>query len=233
MSLDTAREYYEAGRLDEAARCVASHDVTDEALELCHDMMMSSYWESKDIAGAMLFGETALGRCLREADDFGEHDPDRKALLLRRASVFSYNLASFCWAGWNEPGIETGMEVDALGRAHAETHLRLVEALNSDDIKRSRAWWLKGAYELTRGQWREARECFARSARLADTAGDPCETALVEGYLALAECLEHPRNMEAASRLAELKSRLSTYEHGSAYVSQLETAGKAFAVHDR
>ncbi len=229
MSLDKARECYEEGDLEEAARFLDSHGVTHEVLELCHDMMMSSYWESKDLAGAILFGEMALRRSLREAEEVGERDADRRAMWMRRASIFSYNLASFCWAGWGEPDIEIGTDEEALGRGHAETHLRLIEALGSENIKRSRGWWLKGAYAIIAARWDDARACFTESARYAELAGDARETLLANGYLALVDTLEHPKDFDAASRLTDLQSRLRACDDGPEFVSQLEMAAKACA----
>ena len=64
--------------------------------------MRAAYWEDKDLSGAMAIAWAGISRLLAQAHGA---TPEQAYGLRSEAKALSYDLASFTWAGWDEPGI--------------------------------------------------------------------------------------------------------------------------------
>ncbi|MEK6223007.1 MAG: hypothetical protein N2D54_12245, partial [Chloroflexota bacterium] len=59
-----------------------------------------------------------------------------------KAKALNYNLASFSWPGWDEPGfMDIPTDILALGLQAAHENLRLAIELKKEEVRVSRAHW--------------------------------------------------------------------------------------------
>ena len=182
------------------------------------------YWQNKDLhatieilQAGLEFGESLL-----------EEHPDEEAEIKSQLKAIYYNLASFTWVGWDEPGFIVTPEQEQLGLKAAQVHLNLAMELKKDNLRPSRAYWMLAAQEISARQYKEAKEHFSLAEQLAKQAGVTGEQLLAQGFLQLTELLIDPGNEVIASRLVETKAALQNEEHGEIFVQQLDTAEKVF-----
>lgn len=174
-----------------------------------HQAAKDRYWQDKDLAGARRLLEEGIALA-REQGLKGEE------------KAMSYDLASFCWAGWDEPGVVITDEDSVAGAKAAEENLRLAEELERPAIPMSNAWWMVGAYRLQSGHFGEAEGAFQAFREL--TEGDPARTLLADGYVQIARMfLDQSGDLRPACR--ELRTLGGD---GPAYADQLEAACRVF-----
>ena len=138
--------------------------------------------------------------------------------------MLAYNAASFCWIGWDEPGIKISDPEERIGREMALQHQQLVQELSLEDIKQARAYWIVGAYDLTARNWDAARNAFENSASLAKNAINDAEELLARAFATLASKLARPEDERFALELDTIVSRLGELEGGEALAQQVRTA---------
>lgn len=176
-------------------------------VRVLHAEGKACYWKAKDLpaAKAKLEEGIALARSVGDA-------AEEKAM--------NYDLASFCWPGWDEPGIEIAEDDLAAGEKAADENLRLAEELKRDHGPMANAHFMVGAYQLARGRSTEAQASFRRQREHASAAEDRAGVLLAEGYLSLAS---RGTAEEAAGAL-----RNSGLENGIFFADQLDTAARVF-----
>jgi len=190
--------------------------MTDEAVlaevrEL-HSRARQYYWEEKNLAMCRSMSEAAL------AVGIGSESLE----VLSATKAVCYDLASFCWPGWNEPGIVI-TEVDlATGERAAEDNLRFAIELERPDERLAYAHWLVGAYHLARGRAEAAQASFRTAHRFAESAEQPGLALLMDGYGAIAS---DPNDLPAIT--ARLRSE--DPQNGAFYADQLDTALRVFS----
>lgn len=177
-----------------------------EDLIALHAEMRAAYWERKDL------GEVV--RLATEGIERGSASDDTKAI----AKAFAYDLGSFTWPGWDEPGIAISPTELAAGLRAAERNLALALELDRSDDKVAMAHWLMGAQQLASGDRDGAVASFEQAQRFAARAADPGQEHIARGFAALAR--------RDAAGIADAKAALAALEDGAGYVEQLETAGK-------
>lgn len=152
-----------------------------------HALIRDLYWKKKNLPSVVAVACAGIAGGLRASlDHTGESiEPE----LLGIAKGMAYDLGSFTWPGWDEPGIAIGPTDLALGREAANLNLRLAVELLRGDLAISRAHWLVGAHQLAAGECGNARVSFAQAEPLARTAGKPAEALLATAYIRLAEAL--------------------------------------------
>lgn len=192
--VDSARTFIEAE--DDAARVLAMY----------HGAIRHLYWSRKDITTLAAIGAAALA--------FGDGLTDRNQLGLLKS--VAYDLGSFCWPGWDEPGIEIGASMRTFGASAADLNLELAERLGRSEGPMAAAHWLVGAHLLAAGDRPAAITSFETSASLARTAGDHVAELLAEGYTRISRH-ERPDIVE-----------LQSLEHGNEVAAQLQTAFNVF-----
>jgi hypothetical protein len=190
------------------------------------EAMRHAYWDDKDLSAAMAIAWAGISRLLAMAHGA---DPERAYELRSQAKALSYDLASFTWAGWDEPGIVITPPEARAGCAAARANLALATELEKGELPRSRAHWILGAHELAAGRPEDARTNFEAAAALADAAGTEglSEAKLARAFVALA------RLAAGAATEVELESAVSELRadpDGAALVEQVKTARAALEI---
>ena len=179
-------------------------------LQRIHGEIRAAYWERKDLDEVV--------RLAREAIDGGSQSSDDKVLGWTKA--IAYDLASFTWPGWDEPGIVIEPDHLKTGMEAARANLDLAVRLQRSADKVGMAHWMIGAHHLAAGDLDAACASFLDAERLAEQASDAPGAALARGYAALAS--------RDAPGFARATRELAAMEDGEGYVEQLETAARVF-----
>jgi hypothetical protein len=186
------------------------------------DLVNHLYWKEKNLSAVISLALGGIHYGLTRGADQGSAELvyDLKSL----AKTLAYNLASFTWPGWDEPGILIGATAVAVGLDAAKLNLRLAEALNKGDIPLSRGHWMLGAQYLAANDGEKARRHFDEGARFAEAAGSTAEIWLCFGFTALTRVVAAPEDAAARADLDHIKSRLAEMEGGKDFLKQIETA---------
>lgn len=198
-------------------------------------VMLEFYWQQKNLPLALAFGRAGAQFAISAAAVMEASDPAQALELRSSAKAMTYNLASFTWPGWNEPGIVTTSADVALGLDAAKTNLRLAIELQKGDLPLSRAHWMLGAQQLASGQHPVAMESFAIAARYATAANTPAEAELAAGFAAIVKIVaataanDLARKNSAQSELQSIRDRLKTLPDGEAFCGQFDGALQVFA----
>ncbi|MBX7245745.1 MAG: hypothetical protein K1X53_09600 [Candidatus Sumerlaeaceae bacterium] len=192
--------------------------------KLLGDAIHELYWKQKNLAAAVAVGKAVIKFGLQAAARVDQSDPKLAQELRGVVKGISYDIGSFTWPGWGEPGIEITKADLAAGREAAQINLQLGRELNRGDLPMSRAHWLAGAHLMSANKMGEAATEFKTAAKLARTAGSATDEWLNAGYAGLAMVLAQTENSEAWGELEEAKKQLRRLPEGEGFVAQLETA---------
>ena len=203
---------------------LTSSDDPISALKSASEAVLNAYWNDKDVATCKRNAKTAIAWGLEHADALG--DDVNKSDILGAVKPIAYNLASFLWTGWDEPGIVLAPGDHAIGEEAALLNLRLAVELRRDAIAQCRAHWLVGAFRLTANDYAAARETFAHAARFAEDGDGPADAALNRAYAALAAVFENGRSQEFIDVYTSALDALANVEDGADYVVQVKKAEK-------
>jgi len=179
------------------------------------------YWQEKDAPRALSLGLAAISYA-----NFPGEDEALALHLKSSAKAMAFNLASFAWPGWDEPGIVLDGTTAAIGMEAASYNLRLASELAKGDLPLARAFWMVGAHLLAAGDFPEAAANFTDSSGYAAKAGARNEALLAQGYGALSDLIQGDINARAA--LDAVKSELTPLPDGPFFVEQLATAERVF-----
>lgn len=194
-----------------------------EILDAFKEIVKRLYWESKDMAGVIIFSGAAIqfGQMSIQSASVKE---DVIRQMKEKSAEIAYNLASFTWPGWNEEGFEISITEQNIGMEAAKTNLRLIEGMDGDNLQLARAYWLTGAHKLTLNDADEAIYFFERSLKYADWADNTEETLLAQGYMIFAQMLQSDEvGTKDLELLEQLKKKMVELPDGDAYVQQIET----------
>src|SRR4051812_47986567 len=72
-----------------------------EIAKAYHTLMLDAYWKHKDLPCVVRLAPMGIGFCFTHA----HRDPALQTELLGVAKGMAYDLGSFTWPGWDEPGI--------------------------------------------------------------------------------------------------------------------------------
>ncbi len=193
-------------------------------VEVCDALMRHCYWDQKDLGGSLLFGRTGVQQALSLATDL---DVDNRAAadsLRTSARVLLYNIASFSWPGWAEPGIEISATLAEEGLAASRSNLKLARDLEKDPLPISRAWWMLGAHLLTAREYWQAADAFEQATTLAFAAGKRDEELLSRAFRQLALIQMLPEAGKEEQRLYQYLEELGNLPDGEFFTNQVETA---------
>lgn len=193
-----------------------------ERIALHTELLRHAYWQAKDLAAAIQIGQAGIETGMKQASEYPGHAPEIKGAV----KAIHYDLASFTWPGWDEPGIEITPEQLALGLESARKNLDLAFELKRDALPLSRAYWMLGAQLLAAGSHYKARENFSIAAHQAGRANSLADKLLSEGYLAIGLILDGQR--DAAEALETVKDSLRGQENGEFFIKQLNDALRVF-----
>lgn len=191
------------------------------------------YWKDKDLVSSVAAGRAGVQHALTAATRCGPGDATVATELRGQAKAMAYNLASFTWSGWDEPGIVIGPSELAIGMDAAKTNLRLGTELKKGPLPMSRAHWMLAAHELAAGKYDDATKDFTRACEYAGTADALADRWLSVGFGALSELLDgtgRPDDSMVAQkqRLHEAETQLKTLQDGEMFIQQIQTAGRVF-----
>lgn len=192
-----------------------------EAAEAYHAVAKELYWKDRDLPNAKATLLRGIAFALSpEHQDLTELRSIGKAMC--------YDLASFCWPGWDEPDIEIGRDELTLGQAAAARNLELAQELGRGDGPLANAYFLIGAYDLAWSRLPEAEEAFEKYRHHAALADDDTGVLAAEGYSALTRHLAGQSGAE--EEFDAIRDRLfeDDLEHGAFFGDQLDTARKVF-----
>lgn len=195
------------------------------ALSVYADAVNDAYWKRKNLYLSVALARAGIQQGLTAALSA---EPDLAAKLRSSAKAMAYNLASFTWPGWDEPGIDCEPGHVAAGHDAAKLNLRLARELNKGDLPMSRGLWMLAGHELCRSAYGVAREQFEQGAQHGKAAGSAADEALGHAFAALAEVIEKPADASRRARLDELKTKLAATEEGPTFVQQVDTAMNVF-----
>lgn len=187
------------------------------------------YWKQKDIHRTVVMAQAGIQFGLTAAITVSGEESERAGEIRSAAKALAYDLGSFTWPGWDEPGMELSAAYIRFGHEAARLNLRLAQELQKGPLPLSRAFWLVGAHDLVRGERESAIQRFAEAKRGAETAGAAVEVRLAEGYEYLAVALSAPDSSQAVAALQRVQEELATIPDGGAdCAAQLQTAWKVF-----
>jgi len=211
-----------AGRSEGAFAAIAQLATLDDAGEAANaygEAMKTAYWDEKDLPLVTALAYAGVDHLLALARRSTGDDADEARSV---AKAMMYNLASFTWTGWDEPGIEIGPSEAAAGLAAARTNLAMAIDMDKGDLAISRGHWMLGAHQLTAGGHTEAIACFVAAADFATRAGAEPEAKLSRAFGALAALADGRPGAEET--LDAAITALGASEGGSDFVGQIETA---------
>jgi RNA polymerase sigma factor (sigma-70 family) len=193
-----------------------------------NDVTMDLYWKHKNLFAVICIARAGTQYALAHAAELDATDASQAMDLRLSAKILCYNLASFTWQGWDEPGIMIDASERMVGLDAAKTNLRLAQALKRGDLPLSRDYWMLASHELTAGRRDEAVGLYGESARLAAAANSRSEELLAIAFTRMVDLLSHPQNADAIVALDAIKSQLQAETDGPEYVRQVETALRVF-----
>lgn len=185
-------------------------------------LLRDAYWKHKDLPLVLLLATAGMHFCLTHAKL--QSDDALRTAFKSNAKALAYNLASFTWPGWAEPGITITPEQQARGMEAARINLRFALELNKPFDKVRAAAWLLGAHLLAVNQTEDALFQF----QFAVPEKDAPDYELFHGYTLLAEVLM--KDAEAETEWHQLLADLlaKNDEQSTFAREQLLTARRVF-----
>lgn len=194
-----------------------------DAVDAYATMQGEFYWKLKDLPAVVAISQAGIAIALKAADDASTPEPANT--LRGKAKAIAYNLASFTWRGWDEPGITIDDAAAAAGMEAATLNLQLAEKLNRPAKAKANAHWAIGAHHLAARRFTEATAAFAKGKSLAASTREPAFEQMFDGYIALVEDLATP-GVATQLKLDGLISRLESEgsDDAAEYARQLTVA---------
>lgn len=197
-------------------------------VEMLDALMRDLYWKAKNLTASIAMGRAGVQHALAAAGRLSSENPEMSLHLRGKAKALCYNLASFTWSGWAEPGIRVTASDEALGLDAARANLRLGRELSRGDLPLSRAHWMLGAHQLAARDHPSAIESFRLAVSHAETAGALPEAFLGAAFLHLVEYLANPLDASARAKLDAARGELLSEKDGESFVKQIDTALRIF-----
>lgn len=193
------------------------------------ELVKHLYWKKKNVPDMVALSRAGIQFALAAGNLVHKQDLVKTLLLREQAKTIAYNLASYTWIGWDEPGIILTETDQCYGLEGAKTNLRLAFELEKGDMPISRAYWMQAAQLLSAGQLAASRCAFQKAVIYATRAGAAADRLIARGFEILVDCLHDPQNAKAQSELSEIKSQLEPLENGQMYIDQIDTAWRVYS----
>lgn len=174
-----------------------------ESIQHLCDLARDAYWKQKDLPAAIAHSQSAITQAFAEAARTTDSDLSLKLRGLAKAAAF--NLASFTWPAWDEPGITVTPADQVIGREAAEINLHLALKLNRPPGPVANAYWLSGAHELAAANYDLALNLFAQYRLIAPTDD---HRHLADGYTAITLLTAHRDDAPASTQFDAAVSSL-------------------------
>jgi len=199
-------------------------DETTSGLTACSERMRQLYWQEKDLPEALKVAVEGI----RGGESDALDDPAGSSEILSLVKRLCYDVASFTWPGWDEPGIVPTPNDLILGTEMARKNLRYAIQLNKGDLPTSRAYWMVGAHLLSAGRYAEAVAEFEEAETYAQIARAIAEVSLSRGFVTLAQVLSGDSNL--AQVLTEQLSVMDADATTASFAEQIRTAARVFGI---
>lgn len=227
VDLEKARSLIREGEFEAATSEIEASDSPIEVATAYHSLGKNLYWKDKSLPLALDTFRYGIECALRLAAD--SEDPNVANELRGRAKAMCFDTASFCWPGWDEPGIEIGESQLAEGEEAAKKNLQFAIELQRGAVPMANAHFMIGAYQLARQNWPDARTSFRLFREHAEASGDADLIQLADGYLALCRWRQDDPDAEHEFRAVVETLDAVEGENGSFFAEQLTTAARVFA----
>jgi hypothetical protein len=186
------------------------------------------YWKRKNLPAMVALSQAGIEHALAAAERCA--DTSQQQSFRQRAKRLAYNLASFTWPGWNEPGIDLAAKDLAAGLWAAELNVHLATVLQRPPADQAGALWVLGAQRLAAADHAGALTTFQQALSHALLASDPTLEGMLRGYESLTHLLarsdDPPLQERFEAHVAALRS-LSSPDAVS-YAEQLLVARDVF-----
>jgi len=197
------------------------------AVNIFGDLQNALYWKNKDINSAVAFGQIGVEYAQVQSKKNELFHPDLAKKLKTEAAYISFDIASFCWDGWDEKNIEINSTLKFIGYQAARHHLKLVKELDLGDINLARSHWMLAGLYLSSNSYEKAIAHYNRSAYLAKRGGSISETLLAKAFEIMSKRL--------ISDTPELENEYNFYlenlqkqDDGKFFAAEVETAFKVY-----
>jgi hypothetical protein len=196
-----------------------------------HSVMKDLYWKAHDLPGLILIGRAGILFCISHSLVAGE-SPESIEKLRSTAKAITFDIGSFTWPGWEEPGINPTHADLAVGLDCARLNLRLAIELKKPADRLSMAHWLLGAQALATRDHQLAQTQFQLAQDVLPS-NDPATLKLQPlnlGYLAIARLMENPNDAVAQTQFDQITGQLTadSSEDAKSYLTQLDSARRLF-----
>jgi hypothetical protein len=231
LRMDEIQSLLGAGDSFAAMEQIQRHGEPLDIAARYESLVLELYWKRHDLPALTVVGRAGIIYCLGQSL-VTEVGPTTVEKLRHAAKGLAYNIGSFTWPGWEEPGISPTPEDLALGRDCARLNFRLAIELKRPPKGLSKAHWLIGAhalasrdFELAEKEFQSAQDVLPATDEAAKEM-EPCNM----GYLAVARLCKNKSDASAQARFEEITAQLGAQkgEDSRSYLSQLMTARRLF-----
>jgi hypothetical protein len=194
------------------------------------NLVSNLYWKAHDLSRVVTVGRAGILYCLGQS--LVSKSPEEIETLRSIAKGLAFDVGSFTWPGWEEPGIDPTAADLALGMDCARLNLRLAIELKKPADRLSMAHWLVGAQALAARDCELAEQQFQLAVDVLPP-GDFSHAALQlcnSGYLAIAYLAKNPADAATVGQLDQILEHLSaqTDDDSKTYLAQLISARRLF-----
>lgn len=193
------------------------------------ELVKHIYWKEKNVPDMVALARAGIQYALASGTTAANDDVGMALQLRGEAKSIAYNLASFTWPGWDEPGIILDKTDQCYGLEAARMNLRLAFELDKGDMRISRAYWMEGAQLMADAELVKSNESFERATTYGGRAGEKGDELIARGFELLVDKLQDPQAMKTEKALSGVKDQLLQIEHGQMYVDQIDTAWRVFS----
>ena len=188
------------------------------------------YWTAKDLPAVVTFAQQGIDLGVANARQVQNTNSQLATALQLSAATLAYNLASFTWPGWNEPGIEITSAHLTKGFQSAQLAVQLMTEANGEPPAMFGVNWVLGAHQLARGQYADAIAAFEKSHQIASAADLRGSALLARGYVGLAKVAGRSDTAQGEQELKAAKDALIAegIQGGPSFVTQLDNAHMVF-----
>lgn len=193
------------------------------------ELVKHLYWQDKNVPDMVALARAGIQYALASGSVIAKRDLAMTLQLRSEAKTIAFNLASYTWIGWDEPGITLSKTDQCYGLEGAKTNLRLAFELDKGDMRISRAYWIKAAQLLAAGDKAAARQDFQKAAVYATRARAEADKLIARAFELLVDLLQNAQDTKALDALNRVKLQIVPLEHGQMYIDQIDTAWRIFS----
>jgi len=188
-----------------------------------HNLIFDLYWQEKALFAMVPVAQAGIQYALTKAREFDSEDSVLAGKMRSFVKMWSFNLASFTWPGWQEEGIVITEADRKAGLQAAQLNVRICKELGEGPEPVASAYWILGAHLLSAGIYDEAIAAFQSAVLYAQEADDRTTEQMNLGYSALASILSGDKDdaPKAFSKSVKKLMNIDT-EDSRFYADQLE-----------